>query len=256
MSQPVCVLCAYYHPRAETHVPDRGQTCINGRRRLEHELMVLRSSYRRLLEMQTNDAGANDAASQSLPAAPVPAPSRQPSVSGSKERRIPLTDAADLTAQAQVGSVSDPFGDQVGHHSVATVLNEWVTAWHERFFGNQTRPAPTVEALLGWLIGVRMDLICDAEEAIVDFAAELHDVRAAIYGHLGENKRKPQPMWGVSCPRCELVSQLMLDPEDPDHYRECANCGKLMTQEEYHAHLIDLVEQYQAGRNLARGSNV
>jgi Zn ribbon nucleic-acid-binding protein len=252
----ICVLCAYYHPRADPHPADRSQTCINGRRRLEHELMVLGSSYRRLLEMQVDDTGAKDAASKSLPAGPVPAPSRQPSVSGSKERRIPLTDVADLTAPAQIGAVHDPFGDQVGHHSVATVLNEWVTAWHERFFGNQKRPAPTVEALLAWLIGVRMDLICDADEAVVDFAVELRDLRAAIYGHLGENKRKPQPMWGVACPRCNLTSQLMLDPEDPDHYRECANCGKLMTQDEYHAHLVKWVDQYREGQNLARGSNL
>lgn len=253
MSQPICVLCAHYHPRAETHAPDRGQTCAWGRRRLEHELMVLRSSYRRLLELQRPEVGANDTASQRLPAAPVPAPSKQPSVSGSKEKRIPLTDVADLTAPAHPGTVRDPYGDQVGYLSVATVLNEWVSAWHERFFAYQRRPAPTVEAMVAWLVGVRLDLVCDADGAIVDFATELRELRQVVKGQLGETRSRAQPMWGVPCPRCQMNSQLMLDPDDPDHYRECANCGKLMTQDEYHAHLRDLLDLYRQSQNLARG---
>lgn len=253
MSQPICVLCPYYYPHADPHAPDRGQTCDGARRRLEHELLVLRAGYRRLLELNQVQVGAKDATSQQLPAAAVPAPSKQPQVSGSKERQIPLSDVADLTAAAQRGAVRDPYGDQVGHHSVATVLNEWVGAWHERFFVNQRRPAPTVEAMLDWLLGVRLDLVCDADDAIVDFAEEVHDLRAVIRTHLGESGRKPVPMWGVPCPRCQVVSQLMIHPDDPDHYRECANCGKLMTQDEYHAHLRDLLDRYREMRKLAQG---
>lgn len=256
MSQPICVLCAYYHLRTEPHAPDRGQTCASGRRRLEHDVMILRSSYRRLLELQDTEPGANDDASRRLPAAPVPAPSSQPSVSGSKERRIPLTDVADLTAAAHTGSVHDTHGDQVGYHSVATVLNEWVGRWHEHFFTYQRQPVPTVDGMIGWLVGVRLELICDADPAITDFAEEIRGLQAAIRAHLGESKRRPVPMWGVVCPRCQLMSQLMLDPEDPDHRRECAKCGKLMTEDEYHAYLRDLTDQYRATGKLARRSNL
>jgi Zn ribbon nucleic-acid-binding protein len=253
MNERICVLCTHYHPRADPHPPDRGQTCAAGRRRLEQEVMALRSAYRRLLELERVEPGANDAASRRLPAAPVPPPSNQPNVTGSKERRIPLTDVADLTAAAQLGGVTDPFGDQVGHHSVATVLNEWVRAWHERYFANQTRPAPEAGRLFGWLLGVRLELVCDADPAITDFAAEVGELRGLIRRHLGETTPKKQPMWGVPCPRCDLMSQLMLGPEDPDKYRECANCGKLMTQDEYLAHLRELVDQYRSGQKLARG---
>lgn len=253
MNERICVLCAHYHPRADPHAPDRGQTCAGGRRRLEHEVMTLRLSYRRLTDLADREAGAKDGASQQLPAAPIPATSKQPNVSGSRERQILVGDIADLTAPAQTGSVSDPYGDQVGHHSVATVLNEWVATWHERYFSNQTRPAPTVEGLLGWLLGVRLELVCDADSAICDFAAEVSDLRGLIRYHLGESTPKKQPMWGVACPRCDMMSQLMLDPEEPDRYRECGNCGKLMTQDEYHAHLRKLVDRYRTGQNLARG---
>lgn len=256
MSQPFCVLCAHYHPRAELHAPDRGQTCIAGRRRLEWELMSLRSSYSRLLELQIDDTGARDAASQRLPAAPVPAPSRQPNVSGTRERKIPLNDLADLTAAARTGTVSDPYRDQTGRHSVATVINEWVAGWHERFFAYQRRPEPTVDAMLQWLIGVRLDLICDADPAVADFAEEVGDLRVAVRTYLGENEAKRVPMWGVACPGCQLTSQLMLDPDDPDHYRECDNCGKLMTREEYYQHLRYLVDRYRSEPDLAPGSGL
>ncbi len=257
MSQPICVLCAHYHPRTETHAPDRGQTCATGRRRLEHDVMVLRSSYRRLVELQTADVtGAKDAASRKLPAAPVPAPSKQPMVSGSKARTIPLTDVADLTAGAHPGGVHDPHHDQVGHHSVATLLNEWVDRWHEHFFSYQRRPEPTLEAMTGWLLGVRLELVADADAAIADFAQEIRDMQAVIRFHLGESPRRRAPMWGVPCPRCRLMSQLMLDPEDPDRRRECASCGKLMAESEYHAYLRNLTDQYRADGKLARGSDL
>lgn len=247
MSDRICVLCAYYHPRADPHFPDRGQTCAAGRRRLEHDLIAVRAGYLRLLELGDDGLpGAKDAASRKLPAATVPTPSNQPAVTGTRDRRIPLTDVTDLLAAAQTGSVTDPYRDQVGRHSIATVLNEWVLAWHERYFANQRRPVPAAPALIDWLAGVRLELVCDADPAITDFAAELAELRGVIRHHLGETRKKLQPMWGVACPRCELMSQLMLDPEDPDRYRECAHCGRLLTDDEYRTHLSKLVDRYRA----------
>lgn len=269
---PVCVLCAFYYPRAEPHPPDRGQTCLQGRYRIERDIAVLASSYRRLLEQyhlgpevlepkagerhRRGLTGDGDESNRRLPAANLPGASKQPRVSGSRERRIPLTDVADLTGPARTGVVRDPNGDQVGLHSVATVLHEWVGGWHERFFSSQRRPRPTVEAMVRWLIGPRLDLVCDADGGIVEFAAELRGLRARIRMFLDEGRLKPQPMLGVPCPRCKVASQLMLDPEDPDRYRECAGCGQLMTQTEYHAHLRDLVDDYRRSRNVACGQNM
>ncbi len=246
MTERICVLCAYYHPRADTHAPDRGQSCIEGRRRLEHELLTVRAGYLRLLEQHTTEVGAKDTPSQQMPAATVPSPSKQPMVTGTKERRILLTDASDLTAPAQIGSVADPHLDQVGCISIATVLNEWIGAWHLRYFANQRHPGRGALSLIDWLIGVRLDLVCDADPAIADFADELHDLRGKMRHALGESQKRPQPMWGVACPRCKLTSQLMLDPEDPRRYRECGNCGQLLTEEEYHYHLRKLVDEYRA----------
>jgi hypothetical protein len=45
----------------------------------------------------------------------------------------------------------------------------------------------------------------------------------------------------------------MLDPYDPDKRRECANCGKMLTSDDYQAHLSMLVDQYRTGQDMARG---
>jgi phage FluMu protein Com len=253
MSQPICVLCAFYHPRADTHLPDMTsmgkQTCDTGLRRLEHELVSVRAAFLRLQEATGFEPGANDRVSQQLPSAPVASPSRQPNVSGSKERRLPIDLArADLLAPATDGYVSDVYRDQAGHHSVAGVLNEWVAAWHDRWYYSEHYPRRDAVSLIDWISGIRLMVVADQDTAIADFAAELHELRNALRNALGDREKKRQPMWGVKCPRCKLVSQLMMDPEDPDHHRECANCGRLLTQPEYLAHLRDLVDEFRATR--------
>lgn len=255
MSQPICVLCAYYHPHADPHAPDRQQSCPVGRHRLEHELLGLRAAYLRLIETPTSEqASKGDALSLLLPAAPVPSPSKQPSVSGSKERQLIINaDVLDLTAGAQGGVTSDPYGDQVGHLSVATVLNEWVGYWHERFYASETRPRADAVVMLGWIATVRLEYIADHDDAIADFAEEIRNVRSSLRRALGEVKPKPVPMWGITCPHCQLVSQLMLDPDDPLEYRECANCGLLLSPTEYRQHLRDLVETYRTTSAQAAG---
>ena len=62
-------------------------------------------------------------------------------------------------------------------------------------------------------------------------------------------------MWGVPCRRCNAVSTLVLDPDDPDRYRECtaSGCGLLMTEDEYKAWLVDIVEEMKRARIAASG---
>jgi len=258
MSQPICILCAYYHPSAEPHLPDMSepgrQTCSAGLRRLEHELLSIRSAFQRLSEQVAAEPGARDAVSRQLPSAPVPAPSNQPQVSGSKERRLPIdVNRADLLLPVVPGYVRDPHHDQLGFIPVATRLNEWVAEWHDRWYAHESYPATDAVSLINWMLGVRLMQAAQHEEAIADFAEEMHDLRTTLRGVLGETKPRPVIMWGVSCPRCQMISQLRLDPEDPRHYRECGNCGKLLTREEYLQHLRDLVDSHRDRPEVAPG---
>lgn len=255
MSQPICILCAFYHPQSDPHPPEMNdagrQTCAAGLRRLEHELLSIRSAFTRLSEQVAAEPGAKDAVSLRLPSAPVPAPSGQPQVSGSKERQLPIdVNRSDLLLPVVPGHVTDPYGDQSGYVSAAAILNEWVAEWHDRWYAHESYPPTDAVSLINWMLGVRLLHAANHEEAITDFAEEMRDLRAVLRSVLGETKPKPVIMWGVSCPRCKLVSQLQLNPEDPDHYRECGNCGILLTRDEYLQHLRDLVD---AHRDVARG---
>lgn len=256
MGQPTCVLCAHYRPQAETHPPDRAQTCPSGRRRIEAELLALRSGYRRLLEpeyeeqelpaarrLRVGEAGRRDAVNTLLPGAAVSARSNQSQVTGTRDRRLPVPSHADLTAPAQRGSVTDTYLDQTGRHSVASVLLEWISYWCERFLPSIRPPKPSVEQMIDWIVGVRLEQVADQDPHIVDFAQELQELLLAVRGELGDLDPRKQPMWGIPCPRCALVSQLLLDPDDPDEYRECANCNLLMTRGEYRDYLRALVEK-------------
>jgi Zn ribbon nucleic-acid-binding protein len=248
MSQPTCVLCAHYHPRADPHPVDGPgrQSCEAGRRRLERELFSLKSAFRRLGEEISAEVGARDAVSRLLPAAPTPSPSTQPSVSGSKERQLPIdVNRVDLLLPATAGQVDDPYHDQAGHYSVATVLNAWVRIWYQRWFTAERYPRTDAISLIDWLLGVRLIRILDAEQSIADFAQAVQELRGLLRWALRDSKPKRAQMWGVPCPRCQLTSQLSMDPEDPDHYRECDNCGIMLSSAEYLQHLRDQVDKHR-----------
>lgn len=252
MSQPTCILCAFYRPRPDPRPPEpEWLTCLPCHRRLEHELLSIRAAYARLDEQVTAEIGARDAVSRALPGAPTPSPSNQPQVSGSRERRLPINvERVDLLLPVVPGYVRDPYRDQTGHPSAAAVLNEWVAEWHDRFCPYEQYPIADAPHLIDWILTPRLRLACRHEEALADFADELRGLRARLHAALGETRKKPVTMWGIACPRCNLVSQLMLDLEDPDHYRECANCGMLLSRDEYLQHLRKIVDQH---RNLASG---
>lgn len=256
MSQPTCILCAYYHPRADPHAPEPGwQTCLIGSRRLEHDLLGIRAAYLRLDEEVAAEPGARDTISQLLPGAPTPSPSNQPRVAGSRERRLPIdAERLDLLLPVVPGYVRDPRHDQIGHHSVATLLNEWVAEWHDRWHYHESYPRTDAIHLIDWILApTRLQRICQEAEALADFAEELRGLRSRLRYALGDVEKKPVIMWGVSCPRCQLVSQLRLDPEDPDNYRECGSCGLMLSRDEYLQHLRDLVDQHRQRGDVARG---
>lgn len=248
MSQPVCILCAYYHPRAEPHLSGRSdwQTCEAGRRRLEHELINVRAAFQRLDEEVAAEVGAKDLVSRLLPGAPTPSPSNQPRVSGSRERQLPIDiTRIDLVLPAVPGYVYDPDRDQGGVLSVATVINEWVAAWHDRWFAGQRYPRTDAVTLIDWVLDARLVYIVQVETGITDFADEVRQLRSVLRSALREVAPKRATMWGVPCPRCKIISQLTLDPDDPNFYRECGNCGVMLSRDEYLHHLRGIVDQHR-----------
>lgn len=247
MTQPICILCVFYYPKADPHPPEHGWlTCLSCYTRLEHELLALRLAFLRLNEDVAIETGAKDAISQLLPGATTPSPSNQPSVSGTQERRLPVdVERLDLLLPVVPGYVRDPRRDQIGSPSVAAILNEWVAEWHDRWFPHERYPHTDAVCLIDWILTTRLHRAIQQEHALADFADEIRDLRGRLRHALGEATRKPVAMWGVPCPRCKLVSQLMLDPDDLNQYRECANCGALLSRDEYLQHLRDIVAEHR-----------
>jgi hypothetical protein len=222
--------------------------------------------YRRLAEQEqelvgtrmTEDGTPRDPIAALLPMANTPGRSKKPSVSGSKERQLPINvTVVDLMAPATWGPLkSGP--DQVGALSVATVLAQWIERWQELYEPQSQFYALTAPTLLKWL-AYRLDSFADRDPDIGLFAEDLSTLKTQLRAALGEATPKPLVMWGVPCRRCDTVSTLVLDPEDPDHYRECSNesCGLLMTEDEYKAWLVEIVEKLRAERErVAEGAVV
>lgn len=103
-------------------------------------------------------------------------------VSGSSVPRIPIAvDVVDLAAPARVQEASEAARqwpqDQIGHISVASVLDAWVRDWAD--IRGEHLPAPTVPWLAQWLT-VRLDWACDEHPAVDDFAGEMRDLEKTL----------------------------------------------------------------------------
>lgn len=268
MSQTTCVLCRVYRPNLESHYPDRKQTCDYGRRRLERDRMDVLSMYRRLAEQEDELVGTRSTAAglpkdpiaALMPMANTPGRSKKPSVSGSKDRQLPINvEVVDLLRDASWRSA--PEGeDQVGSLSVATILYGWANYWRTSLERSVSALPYGTPDLMKW-IGYRLTVFADQDPEIWRFAEVLIGLKGKLRSALGEAIPKPVVMWGVQCRRCNAVSTLVLDPDDPDRYRECTNsgCGLLMTETEYQDWLIEVVESLRDKRHangFAKGGRV
>ncbi len=263
MSHTTCVLCQVYRPKVEGHYPDRDrQTCDYGRRRLERDRMDVLSMYRRLAEQEEELVGTRstdqglpkDPIAALMPMANTPGRSKKPSVSGSKERQLPINvEVVDLLRDASWREPS-AHEDQIGHLSVATVLYGWANYWRLSIDRTVTPVPLRVPELMKW-IGYRLTRFVDEDPEIWRFAEVLIGLKGQLRSALGEQAPKPEVMWGVRCRRCDAVSTLVLDLDDPDRYRECTSpgCGVLMTDDEYKAWLVEIVETLRAERLAAGG---
>jgi hypothetical protein len=178
-------------------------------------------------------------------AAPIDSRPAGPMTNRVPESRPPMSlDAIDLAAPARPESRSlhargqlglDP--DQVGHLSLATVLDTWVRDWRDIRARGERQPVPTVDALTRWLAD-RADWACDEHLAVDEFAAELRSYRATLCGVLGLvdlPERKDAP-----CPKCDRRD---LCVHNGATWVECGSCAAMMSPDEYAAYVQSLVTQ-------------
>lgn len=264
MSIKTCLLCAVYNHSTEPQHADREQTCPRCRLQLEHDLSAVWSMHGRATEAEAEirddrrraDGGFRESVARLLPMAATPPPSSQPRVSGTRERSIPINvRLLDLLGPARTLHVEYAYADdQIGDASIASMLYAWGGRWQESVFSHQRLPKPTVDALMTWISGVRLEIVMERDPKIGLFAWQLRSIRRTLQGLLGDTVPYPQVMWGVPCRRCDLVSTLVLDHEDPDHYRECTACGLLLTEEEYRTWLKLIVQGLRHGGPAADGT--
>jgi len=201
-----CVVC-----QLPNRTPERGQVCEPDRARIGRNLRDIGDLYQRI------DLQPGRAASGSRP-------------TGKPGSRMPLAvDPLDLTMPARIGSVSDSFGDQIGHDSVASVLDSWVRDWCEVRDRGERLPIPTVAVLVDWLFK-RLGWACDEHGAIDEFAGEVKHLCSTLRAVCGETEPRPERLW-VPCPRCDLLA-LRRTPGDAYPIR-CASCPYAGTEDEY-----------------------
>lgn len=182
--------------------------------------------------------------------APIPSRNRQPSVSGSREKPVPVRlDVLDLTGPARRFNPTRDAQDRphqrpsdaAGHLSVASILDSWVRDWRDTLWPDQHLPAATVADMAGWLRagadednpGVRIDEACDRHPAIDEFAADVKALRGALRSAAGETEPPQEDCDGVECQRCSL--RLLKWRTDGIDGVECTNpaCLRTFTREEY-----------------------
>jgi hypothetical protein len=155
-------------------------------------------------------------------------------VSGTHEAPVPIRlDATDLTMPARGGAVVDADHDQIGHLSIAAVLDSWADDWRMHRRRGEGPPEPVVPALCRWLED-RLEDACDDHPAIADFADELRGIRTALYGVLGLFD-VPDFKHGVPCRSCDSLTLVQFSPSEfmATNWVECTTCGLLLNDEEY-----------------------
>lgn len=211
MSEHRCVTCAQLRA-GEPRIYERANVCEGCRSRLAQLL-------REIMGMHAL-----------LPAMLQPGQSQGQRVSGSRTPPLPLrVDPLDLTLPPRSAPVRDVLGDQVGHLSVATVLDQWVRDWKETLAVGDQWPGIRVVELTMYL-RTRLPWACDGHPAIDEFAAEIRTLHRTLRVVTGLQEIRPEHL-DVPCRRCDLLDLHRLPGEDRV---ECLSCGDLLTEEEFH----------------------
>lgn len=182
--------------------------------------------------------------------APINSRTKAPSVSGSRERPIPIpVTALDLKAAARVpnptGVGRDWPEDQIGNLSAATVLDQWVRDIRDTLFPDQHLPPAVVDELVAWLRN-RLQDVCDRHPAVVEFAEEIRSLRSALRSAAGGTEAKPERCDGVPCRRCDLMTLY----RHADRV-ECINpdCMSILLEDEYLAWVKTLAAEQRLKRH-------
>lgn len=203
--------------------------------------------------------GMADPVANLVPAGPVAGGWRESRIRSTRPERVPISlDASDLTAPARAGSVGvkhrgswfgkpDGDPDQVGHLSVATVLDAHVRQWaEERGEGlpalRTARERSPVGLLARWLTDRLPWALQSLDgEALREFAVDVSDLLGALFGQAYGGRVRPKPM-EADCPRCHLATLIQATPEDNI---ECVSpdCLRVLTPEEYADYVRDLIEE-------------
>jgi hypothetical protein len=211
-----------------------GRVCDADRSWLTGKLNAIPRLYADMLADPPPTTG-RDPITQRLPAGPKAGVSNAPRVSGTSEGRVParLT-VVDLSLPARGEGIYDPTGmqgrwqDQIGHVSVASVLDLWVRDWRELRDRGERLPEPTVAGLCVWL-GNRLDWACDQHPAVDEFASEIRTLAATLVGVLGLIETDDYKI-GIPCRGCDMLT---LYQRNGSEVIECTSCAQLLSGEEY-----------------------
>lgn len=274
--ESTCICCPVYRADATPRIPHNPPVCDGDRTLLDRHL----ADIARLDEELRNDEGPivddrqherfgtayfegnrrhvfskglrpSDPLSALGGVAPINSRSKQPDVSGSRERAIPIrVDEMDLKAPARQPNPTvqarDWPEDQIGRLSAATVLDQWVRDVREALFPDHRLPPATVADLVGWLRH-RVDDICDRHPAVDEFAAEMRDLRGALRGVAGETDPPPERCEGVACKRCNM--QMLFRQSDSDVHCMNVNCTAVYREEEYQDWVKTLAAEQKVKRH-------
>lgn len=273
-TQGTCTTCPIFRPDADPRIPHHPPVCDGDRALLDRHLVdvsnlvadlsnpeppiVEQGRYERF-GVEYQDNGRRETVSlgevwrDPLAAvngvAPINSRGKAPSVSGSRERAIPIrVDVVDLTGAVRGLNLTEVGkrhpGDHTGHIAVASLLDGWVRSWRDSLWPGHHLPPATVDELVAWL-RKRLEDACDFYPELPLFAEEVKAVRSALRGLAGEIDPPPEPCDGVDCSRCEKRSMFR---RPGDTYRaECSNCGTLYTEDEY-ASLIAAQAKTERGK--------
>jgi hypothetical protein len=255
-----CLTCGIYRPDTTARIPNHPPICdgdrqlldrhlteiahlvgdlsnpeppiVDQRRYERHGIRYLKDGVREIVSL--GEVWADPAAPFDGVAA-INSRSKQPSVSGSRERPIPIgVTALDLKAGAKVPNptraVRDWPEDQVGHLSAATILDQWIRDIRIALFPSLHLPDATVSELVRWLQN-RLEDICDHYPAVVGFAEEIRNLRSALRSAAGESDPQPELCEGIACRRCDLMTLY----RQPGGDVSCANpdCAAVLREDEY-----------------------
>lgn len=127
-----------------------------------------------------------------------------------------------------------PAADQIGHVSVASVLNSWVRDWCET--RREVGPEPIVYQLCRYLAD-RLDWAFAEHRAVDEFAGEVEDVWHAVRSAAGLPMPREELCEGIPCanPLCDLKTlyRRSVSVFGEAEFVECASCDRLYKISEF-----------------------